>query len=72
MFDIGTGYIALYDSEKSECLLCRILDDREVENFDCNKLVIKDYEAIIEKHVVIIRSDLNLLGVELLIKKEMR
>ncbi len=70
IYDLGTGYIALYDELSKSCCLCRILDDREISSCS-NKstLVIKKEQNIIEKYVILITSLINLQEADKLINK---
>lgn len=45
-YDVGTGYVALYDCDEDCCLLCRCLDESEISYYGDNisKLVIKSGE----------------------------
>ena len=67
-YDIGTGYIALYEPEDSNCVLCRILDNREIPSFSGNvhKLILKD-EKITQSVIVINSILVNIEEADLLI-----
>lgn len=43
-YDVGTGYVALYDCDEDCCLLCRCLDESEISYYGDNisRLVIKN------------------------------
>lgn len=45
-YDVGTGYVALYDCDEDCCLLCRCLDESEISYYGDNisRLVIKNGE----------------------------
>lgn len=65
-YDVGTGYVALYDEQNHFCILCRILDEREISSFfkTSNKLILKHNSSadIDELMVVIICTDLGNLS----------
>lgn len=63
-YQLGTGYVALFDNENNKpmCMLCRILDDKEISSFDkkaINTLVLKHSECIQELTILIISSNLK-------------
>lgn len=62
-YQLGTGYVALFDNEhKTVCLLCRILDEKEISSFDkkaTNKLILKSREELKELTVLIISHSLK-------------
>lgn len=67
-YEIGTGYVALYEPEDSYCVLCRILDNREILLFagNAHKLILKDKKST--QSVIIINSILvNIEEADLLI-----
>lgn len=61
IYQNGTGYIALHNSETNSYILCRILDERELLNCDLkNKLIYKDKENhIFELHVILINRSIT-------------
>lgn len=60
IYQIGTGYVALYENADNCCVLCRLLDKREISSFANNlhTLVIKDKE-VTEHSVIIISAEIN-------------
>lgn len=63
-YQLGTGYVALFDNENNKpvCILCRILDDKEILSFDkkaINTLVLKSREGLKELTVLIISHSLK-------------
>lgn len=61
-FQAGTGYIALCEKSDNVCILCRILDDKEIAHLDSKiqRLVIKcSNGSVQEHHVVIIKRELQ-------------
>lgn len=67
-YELGTEYVVLFDkkyeglNEEPHCMLCRILDKKEISSFDkkvINTLVLKDGGDIRELDVIIITSALK-------------
>ena len=56
-YDIGTGYVALYEKTKRCCVLCRILEIREISSFACHNLILNGEYA--EQPVIVINSNLT-------------
>ena len=63
IYQLGTGYVALFDDDNEPvCLLCRMLDDKEISSFDkkaANKLILKSREGFMELTVLIISKSLK-------------
>lgn len=64
LYQIGTGYIALYDEEDGYCALCRILDEREIssEVIMRHRLVISckaESRTLKELSVIIVNSEVK-------------
>lgn len=70
-YDIGTGYAALFDSEDSTCILCRILDEREVQYFrlTSHRLILHESNGVGEYICIIIKSELLLPDIISVINK---
>ena len=61
-YEIGTGYIALYEVTDSTCVLCRLLDDREVQSFgkSAHRLIIKlPNGSIQERYVIVLKPEIK-------------
>lgn len=59
LYNLGTGYVILYDQTEQPCVICRILDSREIEYFkkSMKKIVFKfDTGEIKEINAIIIKS----------------
>lgn len=58
----GTGYVVLYEAADNTCILCRLLDDREVKTFckAAHRLVIRLANGDLREYfTVIIKRDLK-------------
>lgn len=60
-YDIGTGYVVIYDNESS-CFLCRILDEREIPYYkrSLHRLVLNFEHKVKEYSVIVIISEKSL------------
>lgn len=62
-YDIGTGYVALYEKTEKCCVLCRVLDIREISSFTYHRLILNKNEHNKNEHkelsVIIINSNLK-------------
>lgn len=61
-YEIGTGYVALYEVADNTCVLCRLLDDREVQSFEksAHILIIKLPDGSIkEQYAIVLKPDLK-------------
>lgn len=71
-YEIGTGYIALYEIADKMYILCRLLDDREVQSFgkSAHILIIKLPDGSIkEQYVIVLKPDLkDLSEVEMVVE----
>ena len=62
VYTVGTGYIALYEPADNTCVLCRLLDDREVQTFHktAHRLVLKLSDGGIKEYfTVVVKRDLR-------------
>lgn len=61
-YEIGTGYIALYEFTDNTYVLCRLLDDREVQPFgkSAHRLIIKLPDGSVqERYIIVIKQDIK-------------
>lgn len=67
---IGTGYVALYDYLDGDCVLCRILDEKEISYYRTNlrRLILKVNREIEEHTVIVISCNYKLSEIEEVIK----
>ena len=72
-YHIGATYIALCEEADNACVLCRVLDEKEVPVFRkaMHKLITQEPDgSLTEHHVVIIKRDLhNLKEVNVIMEK---
>lgn len=72
-YHIGATYIALCEEADNACVLCRVLDEKEIPMFGraMHKLIIQEPDgSLTEHHVVIIKRDLhNLKEVSVIMEK---
>lgn len=62
VYTVGTGYIALYEPADNTCVLCRLLDDREIQTFRkaAHRLVIRLSNGSIKEYfTVVVKRDLR-------------
>ena len=72
-YHIGADYIALCEEADNACVLCRVLDEKEIPMFGkaLHKLIMQEPDgSLTEDHVVIIKRDLhNLKEVDVIMEK---
>lgn len=67
----GIGYLLLYDSEESDCLICRILDDKELYAFQntLSTVILKTNKHLTEKNIIVIRRASNISMADAIVNK---